>query len=291
MAKLLRHPIALLWNTNKPIKCSDISNFKRFSSSQGLPLHNKTAIVTASTEGIGFSIVKRLAKSGANVVVSSRKQKNVDQAVSELEKLYPNQIVGTVCHVGKNEDREKLVDLAMEKFGSINILVSNAAVNPYFGSFMDTEESHWDKIFDVNVKAPFMLTKQVVPHMLKNKQPGDKGSIVYISSIAAYTGLALIGAYSVSKSALLGLTRNFANELGVDNVRVNLVAPGVIKTKFSQSLTADKHAEEMCKAATSLKRLGEPDEVAGMVNFLCGPEASYITGENIVVGGGYHCRV
>lgn len=278
-----------LLNTNS-LNSLDRLVYRRFLSCNN-SLKDKTAIVTASTEGIGFAIARRLARDGANVVISSRKQKKVDQAVEELKKLYPKQIAGTICHVGKNEDREKLVDFTLQNFGSVNILVSNAAVNPYFGSFMDTEESHWDKIFDVNVKAPFMLTKQVVPHMLKNKQQGDKGSIVYISSIAAYTGLGLIGAYSVSKTALLGLTRNFANELGVDKIRVNLVAPGVIKTKFSQSLTEDEHAEDICKAATSLKRLGEPDEIAGIVNFLCGPEASYITGENIVVGGGYHCRV
>lgn len=254
-------------------------------------LANKIAIVTGSTEGIGYSIAKRLANDGAKVVISSRKQDKVNQAVEELKLLYPGQISGTICHVGKEEDRNSLINFALETYGGIDILVSNVAVNPYFGSFMDMQESQWDKIFDVNVKAPFMLTQKVVPHMMKNDRPGDRGSIVYIASIAAYCGMSSIGAYSISKTALLGLSKNMSMELGPDRIRVNLVAPGVIKTKFSELLWKNDSQDDYFKSLTHLKRLGESEELGGIVSFLCSPDASYITGENIVVAGGYHCAL
>lgn len=267
------------------------SQFYRQTSSSAFDkrLSNKIAIVTGSTEGIGFSIAKRLANDGAKVVVSSRKQNKVDQAVEELKSLYPGQISGTVCHVGKEEDRESLINFTLDTHGGIDILVSNVAVNPYFGSFTDMQESQWDKIFDINVKAPFMLTQKVVPHMMKNHRPGDKGAIVYISSIAAYSGMSSIGAYSISKTALLGLCKNMSMELGPDGIRVNLVAPGVIKTKFSELLWQNETQDDYFKALTHLKRLGESEEIGGIVSFLCSSDASYITGENIVVAGGYHC--
>lgn len=245
--------------------------------------------MTGSTEGIGLAVAKRMAQDGARVVISSRKQKNVEKALEELKAEYADHVAGTVCHVGNQEDQQKLIDFTLDKFGSIDILISNVAVNPYFGTFMDMQESHWDKIFEVNVKAPFLLSQKVVPHMLKNNKPGDKGAIVYISSIAAYSGMASIGSYSVSKTALLGLCKNMSMELANEGIRVNLVAPGVIRTKFSGMLWENEGQDEFYKSMTHMKRLGEPQELGGIVSFLCGPDASYITGENIVVAGGYHC--
>lgn len=253
-------------------------------------LQGRVAIITGSTEGIGFAAAKKMAEDGAKVVLSSRKQDNVSKAVDELKRLFPSQVAGIVCHVGKEADQQNLIDYTIQQFGAIDILVSNVAVNPYFGSFMDMTESQWDKIFDVNVKAPFLLSQKVVPHMLENKRD-DKGAIVYVSSIAAYSGMSSIGAYSISKTALLGLCKNMSNELGPSGIRVNLVAPGVIKTKFSSLLwNADDDGEsDYYSPLTHLKRLGEPHELGGIISFLCSPEASYITGENIVVAGGYHC--
>lgn len=230
-----------------------------------------------------------MAEDGAKVIVSSRKQNNVDKAIDELKSQFPNQVAGIVCHVGKDTDRQKLIDFTLDRFGGIDILVSNVAVNPYFGSMIEMEEGQWDKVFEVNVKAPFMLTQKVVPHMLKNNRSGDKGAIVYISSIAAYSGMSAIGAYSISKTALLGLSKNMSMELASEGIRVNLIAPGVIKTKFSSLLWEPEGQDEHFKSATHLKRLGESHELGGIVSFLCGPDASYITGENIVVAGGYHC--
>ena len=261
------------------------------TASNKAKLSERVAIITGSTEGIGFAVAKRMAEDGAKVVVSSRKQDNVDRALNELKSLFPGQVGGLVCHVGKEEDRQKLVDYTLKEFGKIDILVSNVAVNPYFGSLLEMEESHWDKIFDVNVKAPFMLTRSIVPHMLKNKREGDNGAIIYISSIAAYAGMNAIGAYSISKTALLGLCKNASMELAKEGIRVNLVAPGVIKTKFSGVIWQDTTQDDYYTSMTDIKRLGEAHELGGIVSFLAGPDASYITGENIVVAGGYHCRL
>lgn len=276
----------------KPTQCVNLVSLRNHCVSSSKKLTDRVAIVTGSTEGIGFSIAKRLAEDGARVVVSSRKEAKVMKATDELKLLYPNHIEGVTCHVGDAKDREKLINFTLKKFGQIDILVNNVAVNPYFGSFLDMQESQWDKIFEVNVKAPFLLTQKVVPHMLKNSRAsGDNGAIIYISSIAAYTGMGSIGAYSVSKTALLGLCKNMSMELAQERIRVNVVAPGVIKTKFSSLLWEedDKDNDDAFSPMTHMKRLGEPDEIGGIVSFLAGPEASYITGENIVVAGGYHC--
>ncbi|XP_060274926.1 dehydrogenase/reductase SDR family member 4 isoform X1 [Ovis aries] len=193
------------------------------------PLENKVALVTASTDGIGFAIARRLAQDGAHVVVSSRKQQNVDRAVAALQGEGLS-VSGTVCHVGKAEDRERLVATAVKLHGGVDILVSNAAVNPFFGSLMDVTEEVWDKILDINVKAAALLTKAVVPEMAKR----GGGSIVIVSSIGAYSPFPSLGPYNVSKTALLGLTKNLAIELAEWNVRVNCLAPGLIKTSFSR---------------------------------------------------------
>ncbi|XP_068817237.1 dehydrogenase/reductase SDR family member 4 isoform X2 [Capricornis sumatraensis] len=211
------------------------------------PLENKVALVTASTDGIGFAIARRLAQDGAHVVVSSRKQQNVDRAVAALQGEGLS-VSGTVCHVGKAEDRERLVAT----------------------------------ILDINVKATALLTKAVVPEMAKR----GGGSIVIVSSIGAYRPFPSLGPYNVSKTALLGLTKNLAIELAEWNVRVNCLAPGLIKTSFSRMLWEDQARQESIKAAMQIKRIGKPEDCAGIVSFLCSEDASYITGETVVVAGG-----
>ncbi|XP_036985249.2 dehydrogenase/reductase SDR family member 4 isoform X1 [Artibeus jamaicensis] len=277
------------------------------------PLSNKVALVTASTDGIGFAIARRLAQDGAHVVISSRKQQNVDRAVAALQGEGLS-VTGTVCHVGKAEDREQLVataqgllfvpwsgkehlpkdgkcmnvllkagrNNAVKLWGGIDILVSNAAVNPFFGNLTDVTEEVWDKILDINVKATALMTKAVVPEMEKR----GGGSIVIVTSAAAYTPFAGLGPYNVSKTALLGLTKNLAKELAQRNIRVNGLAPGLIKTNFSQVLWMDKAREEKIKKVLQIRRTGKPEDCAGIVSFLCSEDASYITGETVVVGGG-----
>ncbi|XP_069341706.1 dehydrogenase/reductase SDR family member 4 isoform X1 [Eulemur rufifrons] len=250
------------------------------------PLANKVALVTASTDGIGFAIARRLARDGAHVVVSSRKQQNVDRAVAALQEEGLS-VTGTVCHVGKAEDRERLVATAVKLHGGIDILVSNAAVNPSFGSLMDTTEEVWDKILDINVKATALMTKAVVPEMEKR----GGGSVVIVASIAAFSPFPGLGPYNVSKTALLGLTKNLAIELAPRNIRVNCLAPGLIKTSFSSMFWMDKAKEESMKETLRISRIGKPEECAGVVSFMCSEDASYITGETVVVGGGTPSRL
>jgi dehydrogenase/reductase SDR family protein 4 len=252
-------------------------------------LNGKVAIVTASTDGIGLAIARRLAFDGAKVVISSLKEKNVEKALQGIyaEGIPKDRLVGLVCHVGNKEDRTKLIEKAVKEFGGIDFLVSNAAINPVMGPALDCPESAWDKIFEVNVKAPFLLTQEILPHLQKRKE----GSIVFISSIAGFQPFQVLGPYSVSKTALLGLTKVLAQQLGPDNIRVNCIAPGIIKTRFSQALTQSPEIVDKMLEQVPLGRLGEPDEIGGIVSFLCSKDASYITGENFVVAGGQASRL
>uniref|UniRef100_A0A8B9JNA0 Dehydrogenase/reductase SDR family member 4-like n=1 Tax=Astyanax mexicanus TaxID=7994 RepID=A0A8B9JNA0_ASTMX len=249
-------------------------------------LAGKVAIVTASTDGIGLAAAQALGKRGAHVVVSSRKQANVDKAVSQL-RSENIQVIGTSCNVGIEQDREKLISLTLEKCGGIDILVSNAAVNPFFGNILDSTDEVWTKIFDVNVKASFLLTKQVVPHMEKR----GGGSVLFVSSVAGYQPMPALGPYSVSKTALLGLTRALAPELAHSNIRVNCVAPGIIKTRFSSALWQSEDVTNEFMKQLCIKRLGVPEDIGGVVAFLCSDDAAYITGETITVTGGMNCRL
>nr|XP_046237481.1 dehydrogenase/reductase SDR family member 4 [Scatophagus argus] len=249
-------------------------------------LAGKVAIVTASTDGIGLATAQALGRRGAHVVVSSRRQANVDKAVALLQSQ-SIQVTGTTCNVGKGEDREKLVQMTLEQCGGIDILVSNAAVNPFFGNTLDCTEEIWDKILSVNVKSAVLMTKLVVPHMEKR----GGGNVIYVSSVAGYQPIKALGPYSVSKTALLGLTRVLAPELAPSNIRVNCVAPGIIKTHFSSAFWQNEDAMDEFKKNLSIKRIGEPEEIGGVIAFLCSDEASYITGETITVTGGISCRL
>jgi len=249
-------------------------------------LEGKAAIVTASTDGIGLAIAERLGSEGAKVMVSSRKESRVTETVSRLRSQGIT-CEGVTCHVGVDQDRLKLVDATVQAFGGIDILVSNAASNPQMGSILDCSEDAWDKIFDVNVKAAFLLTKLCVPHMVRQQS----GSIVYVSSVAGYVPINPIGAYSVSKTSLLGLTKAVAAAVSDDNIRVNCVAPGIVKTKFSSALWTDDDIAEATLAQVPLGRYGEGKEIAGVAAFLCSEDASYITGETIVAAGGMNSHL
>jgi len=249
-------------------------------------LSGKVAVVTASTDGIGYAIAKKLAEDGAHIVISSRKQSNVDTA---LEKLRANNlsVSGTACHVGKAEDRQKLLNFVKQEFGSLDILVSNAAVNPYFGPVLNTPEAAYDKIFDVNVKATFLLIKEFVPLM----ECRQNSSITVVSSIGGFTPFDLLGIYSLSKTALLGLTKVLTNELAAKNIRINSLCPGIVKTKFSGALWKSEDVANQILQSVPLKRFADADDCGGIVSFLSSDEAKYITGENIVVGGGMQSRL
>lgn len=166
-------------------------------------------------------------------------------------------------------------------------LISNAAVNPEVGGVLEASEKAWDKIFDINVKSSFLLAKEVKPYLIKR----HGGSIIFISSIAGFQPFSLLGAYSISKTALFGLTKAAANDLAIHNIRVNCVAPGIIKTKFSSALYETEEASEEALKLIPMGKLGQPREVAGVVAFLASDDGSYVTGENIVAAGGMQSRL
>uniref|UniRef100_A0AC34GDI6 Uncharacterized protein n=1 Tax=Panagrolaimus sp. ES5 TaxID=591445 RepID=A0AC34GDI6_9BILA len=238
-------------------------------------------------EIIGLAIAERLAHEGAKVIISSRKQKNVDEAIDYIVStgVCRNRLAGMPCHVGEEEQLKKLVDFTLEKFGKIDILVNNAGINPAFGSPLEVGNDLFDKLFQVNVKSGFILTKLVAPIM--EKQGG--GNIIFNASYGAYRPGMGIGVYSVTKTALLGLTKMFSQELAAKNIRVNAIAPGVIKTKMSQMIVEQDEIPDL--AGNPLNRYGEPHECAGAVAFLVSDDASYITGETILMNGGAHARL
>ncbi|KAJ1087511.1 hypothetical protein NDU88_000678 [Pleurodeles waltl] len=247
----------------------------------------KVAVMTASTEGIGFAIARRLAQQGAHVVVSSRKQENVDKAIEQL-KSENLSVSGTVCSVANKDHRKNLVELALEKYGRIDYLLSNAAAGLDLKNIFDTTEEEWNEVLHTNVTVAFLLVKEVLPHM----QNSGGGSIVLTSSAAAYTFYPGLGPYCVSKTALAGLTKILASELLPMNIRLNSLAPGATRTK--DIITDHPNYEEIVKDAMKIygyRRVSEPEEHAGIVSFLFSPDASYLTGETIVVGGGYRTRL
>ncbi|XP_069909394.1 dehydrogenase/reductase SDR family member 2, mitochondrial isoform X4 [Oryctolagus cuniculus] len=229
---------------------------------------------------IGLAIARRLAQDGAHVVISSRKQQNVDRAVAVLQGEGLS-VTGTVCHVGKAEDRERLVATALEHWGGVDFLVCNAAVNPLVGSTLGASEQVWDKILSVNVKSPALLLSLLLPHMERR----GSAAVVLVSSISAYMPHVELGAYNISKTALLGLTRTLALELAPRDIRVNCLVPGLIETDFSKVLHKNKAFWNLFKENQKLQRIGQPEDCAGLVAFLCSPDASYITGESIAVAG------
>ncbi|KAK0418874.1 hypothetical protein QR680_013820 [Steinernema hermaphroditum] len=251
-------------------------------------LEGKVAIVTAATAGIGLAIAERLGHEGAAVVISSRKEANVKQAVEELKRSGAEKVEGIVCHVGNAEHRERLVKFTLEKFGKIDILVNNAGINPDFGDILDVTETVWDKLFDINVKANFLLSKLVVPHMEKN----GGGNIIFNSSYSAYKSPPGIAAYGVTKTTVVALVKALANSCAPRNIRVNGIAPGVIKTKMSEVLwSGSSDAEAQITADSAMGRIGSPEECAGAVAFLASDDASYITGETMLIAGGVQARL
>ncbi|KAI6649301.1 hypothetical protein LOD99_11667 [Oopsacas minuta] len=252
----------------------------------GKLLANKVAIITGSTKGIGFAIAKKLALEGATVVVSSRRQENVTTAIAELKKEnLPH--LGVACHVGKEEDRKNLIEQTIKKFGKIDILVSNVAVSPHFGLTIGITEKQIDKIFDVNVKSSFLIARDCYPYL-----KATKGNITFVTSIGAYKPFVGGGWYSISKTSLLALTRVMASELAVDGIRVNCIAPGLIKTDFSKGLTENETIRNKFLEEIPLGRLGQPDDCAGAVVFLsCDQLSSYVTGECISMTGGIQSRL
>ncbi|MBD8489395.1 SDR family oxidoreductase [Echinicola sp. CAU 1574] len=245
-------------------------------------LNNKIAIITGASRGIGFSIAKFFAAAGAKVIMASRDQEDLNKATKALSnKGYD--VYGMTCNVGHPDELQSLVDKTIELYGQIDILVNNAGTSPYMGPIHETPSDVFDKVMNINVKAPFELSKLCLPHLRKSSSP----TIINISSIGAISPEPQLGIYSVSKSALHTLTKACAKDWGQQKIRVNAICPGVIKTKFSEPLWGNDQIMEAIMKRLSIKRLGETDEIGALALFLASPAASYITGAIFTSDGGY----
>ncbi len=245
-------------------------------------LKGKVAVVTGSSKGIGEAIAHGLAEHGAKVVISSRKQESVDEVAAKFREEGLDAI-GIACHVGKADQREALIKQTIEHYGGIDILVNNAAINPIFGPLEQADEAVFDKLMDTNVKAPWILSNLALPSM---KERGG-GSIINISSVEGmHPGFGL-GLYSVSKSAILMLSKNQAKEWGKYGVRSNVICPGLIKTKLSTALWQNESLLKQLENNIPSGRIGMPDEMAGLAVLLASDAGAYMTGGVYTADGGY----
>ena len=244
-------------------------------------LTGQVALVTGSSRGIGKAIAEQMSAAGAKVVISSRKQAACD-AVRDQINASGGEAISITCNIGNRQEVEHLVKATMEHFGRIDILVCNAAVNPYYGPLAKLGDDAWDKIMVSNVKSSWWFSNLVAPHMIER----GTGNIILISSIGAFRGTLVLGAYGISKAAEAQLARNLAAELGPSGIRVNAIAPGLVKTDFAKALWSNPQVLNAVEARAPLRRIGQPIDIGGIAVFLASKAASFITGQLIVADGG-----
>ncbi|WP_424628253.1 SDR family NAD(P)-dependent oxidoreductase [Bradyrhizobium sp. SYSU BS000235] len=244
-------------------------------------LAGKVAVVTGSSRGIGRSSAELLARMGAKVVVSSRKADACQDVADGIRKEGGDAHV-IACNISRREEVEALINGTIKHYGQLDILVCNAAVNPYYGPLLDITDEAFDKIMGSNVKSNIWLSSLAIPKMAER----GGGSVIIISSIGGLRGSTVIGAYGISKAADFALCRSLAGEWGPKNVRVNCIAPGLVKTDFARALWEDEANLKRRTATTPLRRIGEPHEIAGAVVYLASDASTFMTGQTIVIDGG-----
>lgn len=244
-------------------------------------LAGKVALVTGSTKGIGKSIAEQMANAGAKVVISSRKADACEAVRAEFA-ARGQDAIAVPCNVGRKDELTKLIDAVMAKWGRIDILVCNAATNPVYGPMANVSDDAFDKIMLTNVKSVFWLANMVLPQMAERKE----GVMIIISSIGALRGSSHLGLYGTSKAAEAGLCRALACEWGPKGIRVNAIAPGLIRTDFARALWEDDTKRKAREALTPLRRIGDPKDIGGVAVFLASEAASFVTGQLIAADGG-----
>jgi NAD(P)-dependent dehydrogenase (short-subunit alcohol dehydrogenase family) len=245
-------------------------------------LTGKVSIVTGSSRGIGRAIAEALADQGARVVISSRKQDACDEVAAAINAKHAGAAIAVAASISDKAALQRLVDRTVAEWGQVDVLVCNAASNPYYGPMAGIEDDQFRKILENNVIANHWLIAMVAPGMVERKD----GSIVIVSSIGGLTSSTVIGAYNISKAADFQLARNLAAEFGPKGVRVNCIAPGLIKTDFARALWENPDTLKLVTKNTPLRRIGEPREIAGAAVYLASPASTFMTGQTIIVDGG-----
>jgi NAD(P)-dependent dehydrogenase (short-subunit alcohol dehydrogenase family) len=244
-------------------------------------LSGRVALITGASKGIGEASAYLMAKAGAKIVISSRRQEELDVLAQQF-KAEGLDVLAVACNVGKPDDLQNLVDKTIAHYGTIDILVNNAAANPSYGPVENTDVAAFDKIMNINLKAPFELSKLVLPYFKTQK----RGAIINISSIGGLTPEPFLGIYSVSKAALISMTQVMAKEWGQHNVRANVVCPGLIQTKFSEALWKDEKMLNRFLSQVPSGRMGTSEEIAALILFLASDASAYCTGSTFVADGG-----
>ena len=246
-------------------------------------LTGKVAVITGSSRGIGKAIAERMAQHGAKVTISSRKAGPCEEVAAEINGKYgEGTAIAVPANISSKDDLQRLVDETRAAFGKIDIVVCNAASNPYYGPMAGIADDQFRKILDNNIVSNHWLINMTVPEMIERKD----GAIIIVSSIGGLRGSPIIGAYNISKAADFQLARNLAYEYGPHGVRVNCIAPGLIKTDFAKALWDNPETLKRSTSTVPLRRIGEPDEIAGAAVFLASSAGTFMTGQAIVVDGG-----
>jgi len=254
-------------------------------ASELFDMTGKNVLITGSSKGIGRAIAQEMARAGARVVISSRKGDVCEEVAAAINKELDGQPGGAVAipaHIGDKAALELLVQQTREQLGPIDVLVCNAAVNPYYGPSKDMPDSAFDKVLSINIQSNHWLSHMVLPEMVER---GD-GSIIVISSIGGLRGSVDLGAYAISKAADVQLVRNLAAEYGPSNIRVNAVSPGLVRTDFARALWENPETLAKRTEGDPLRRIGEPEEIAGIAVYLGSKAGSFTTGQNFVIDGG-----